>query len=194
MSTISPIHLEAATPAAQQLVLAAENHVGHPSNMLRTMAHSPAILEAYMHFNRAFQQPRMSTRLRGLLTMAIAQVMGSEYILSVAVALGTREGITLQELEAARCGDSEDSKIALALGFAISALREAGKTDPSEVAALQEAGYSDEEIVEIIGIISLNFLRNFFNLIVQTEVDFPHIRTTEPIQKDLGSQAVAADR
>ena len=192
MPAIEPVRLEVADATAQPLVQAAESRLGRSTNMLRTMAHSPAILETYPHFNRAFEKTKMTSKLRGLLTMATAQAMGSEYILSVALVLGVREGLAPEELEAARQAQSDDPKIAAALGFAIRALEAGGKVEPAFVATLHQSGYSDEEIVEIIGAIGINLFRNFFNLIARTEVDFPHLRASEPIQKDLLPPAVFA--
>ena len=191
MSSIEPIRLELADATAQQLVRAAESRLGQSTNMLRTMAHSPAILETYLHFNRAFERTRMTTKLRGLLTIAIAQEMRSEYILSVAVALGVREGLSLEELEAARHTKCDDPRITAALSFAIHAIQVDGKVEPASVASLREAGYSDEEIVEIIGAIAINLFRNFFNLIAGTEVDFPRLRAPDPIQNNQLQPAVA---
>jgi len=136
MPAIEPIRLELADATAQQLVRAAESRIGQSTNMLRTMAHSPAILETYLHFNRAFEKTKTTTKLRGLLTIAIARAMGCEYILSVAVALGLREGLSLEELEAARHRQSEDPKIGAALSFAVRAIEEGGKIDPASVATL----------------------------------------------------------
>ena len=56
-----------------------------------------------------------------------------------------------------------------------------GRTDPADLKALQDAGYSDQQIVEIIGLIGLNVFRNYFNLIVETDVDFPHVKLTEAL-------------
>jgi alkylhydroperoxidase family enzyme len=188
MPTIEPISLELADAIAQQLVRAAENRIGQSTNMLHTMAHSQSILETYLHFNRAFEHTKMTTKLRGLLTIAIAQAMGCEYILSVALALGVREGLSLEELEAGRHTQSEDPKIAAALNFAVRAIEEQAKIDPPSVATLRRAGYTDEEIVEIIGAIALNLFRNFFNLIAGTEVDFP--QTSDRMQGDLVSSSI----
>jgi alkylhydroperoxidase family enzyme len=44
------------------------------------------------------------------------------------------------------------------------------------VEQLRSAGYSDEEIVDVIGVIALNLFRNYFNLIAGTEVDFPLVK------------------
>ena len=125
----------------------------------------------------------MSTRLRGLITVAMAQLLGCEYMLSVAAAVGTREGLSSEEFEVARNAESHDPKIAQALRFAKRMVENHGHVEASEVAALHEAGYGDEEIVELIGAIALNLFRNYFNLAVQTEIDFPLIRVTEPLPK-----------
>jgi alkylhydroperoxidase family enzyme len=44
------------------------------------------------------------------------------------------------------------------------------------VESLRQAGFSDQEIVEFIGIIGLNVWRNLVNLIVQTPIDFPPVK------------------
>ena len=181
MPTIEPIELEAAGEKSRELLDTTERRIGRSSNMLRTMAYSPAVLEAYLQFNRAFEHTRMSPRLRGLLTVAIAQALGCEYILSVGFALGQREGLSRNELEAARRGESNDDKIARALRFALHAVERRGDVAPEMVAALHEAGYSDEERVEIIGAIALNLFRNYFNLIVRPEVDFPQVPVSYPL-------------
>jgi hypothetical protein len=51
------------------------------------------------------------------------------------------------------------------------------------VAALEEAGYSDEERIEIVGANGLNLFRNHFNLIVRKDVDFPLVRVSEPLYR-----------
>jgi hypothetical protein len=60
----------------------------------------------------------MSPKLRGFVSIAMAQLMSCEYVLSIAAALGVREAISLQELEAARKLESNDPKISPALRFA----------------------------------------------------------------------------
>jgi alkylhydroperoxidase family enzyme len=86
-------------------------------------------------------------------------------------------------VQAARSLESNDPKITQALRFAKRMLDFQGQVEPTDVASLQRAGYTDEEIVEIIGVIALNVFRNFFNLAVRTEVDFPLVRVGEPLLK-----------
>ena len=191
MPNIEPI-LEFADGKTQQLLQSAEGRIGQTSNMLRTMAHSGGVLDAYLHFNHVYEQARITTKLRGLITAAIAEALGGEYILSVAAALGTRQGITLDELEEARRGQSKDGKIAVALRLAVEAVKAEGKVDLQLMGAMRDAGYSEEETVEIIGFIGLNLFRNYFNLIAGTAVDFPCVRVGEPIGKGIAQPAHSA--
>ena len=65
--------------------------------------------------------------------------------------------------------------------FAALAVKQQGHVPPSEVEALRQAGYSDQEIVELIGMIAIDIWRNLFNLIVGTTVDFPPVKLNEPL-------------
>lgn len=183
MQTLTSIDLANANAKSQQLLESFQQRRGRIPNMVRVMAHSPAILQAYLDFNHAFEQTRMTPKLRALIAVSLAQLMGCEYVLSIAAALGTREGITVEEFEAARKGESQDPKIAAALGFARHVIQQQGKASAEETNRLRKAGYDEEEIVEIIGAIVLMVFRNYFNLIVQTEVDYPPVKLDKPLQK-----------
>src|SRR5437879_7856937 len=143
MQTLKPIDPSTATAKTKQLLAAFEQLRGRSSNMLRVVAQSPPILEAYLQFNRAFEHTRMSTRLRGLITVAMAQHLGCEYMLSVAAAVGTREGLSSEEFEAARNAESHDPKIAQALRSEERRVGKERRSRAEQVSALHEAGYGD---------------------------------------------------
>ena len=119
----------------------------------------------------------MTPRLRGLISTAVAEINGCDYTLSIAFALGRREGLTEEELTDARRAEANDPRVSAALRFAAKIVRERGRVSGSDMAEVRNAGFSDEEIVEIIALVALNIFRNYFNLIAGTEVDFPLVRT-----------------
>lgn len=179
MQTLNPIDPSTAHPKAKELLVTFESLRGRSSNMLRVLAQSPAILEAYLNFNRSFDQTHMSPKLRALITIVVAQSLDCDYMLSLAHAIAARQAVSPEEFEAARTAKSSDPKISQALSFAKRMVEMHGKVERSEVAAVQRVGYTDEEIVEIIAAIALNIFRNYFNLAVHTEVDFPRIRASQ---------------
>ena len=147
---------------------------------MRVMANSPAILAAYLRFNQAFEEANMTARLRALITTAVAELNGCDYTLSVAMGLGRHVGLSEQELDAARQIHASDPKAGAALRFAASLVRERGRVAAAEVENLRGCGFSDEEIVEMVALVTLNLFRNYLNLVADTEIDFPVVRSKQP--------------
>jgi hypothetical protein len=42
-------------------------------------------------------------------------------------------------------------------------------------ATVKAAGYSDEEILEILGNVAVNLFTNYFNHLAATDIDFPRV-------------------
>jgi len=150
-------------------------------NMGRTLAHSPAMLDAYLHFLGALEHGQLSPLLQTLVSGTVAQEMGGEYMLAAIVELGSRAGLSPKQLEDSRHARSDDQKTQRALQFAAKVIQEHGHLPALEVESLRRAGFSDEQIVELIALIAINVWRNLFNLIAQTSVDFPPVRLDQPL-------------
>jgi uncharacterized peroxidase-related enzyme len=174
---LKPIDPSTATGHTKDLFGIIEQSLKRIPNMIRLMANSPAILGAYLQFNEAFEHTTLTPQLRGLITAAVSEINGCDYTLSVALALGRHEGLNEEDLRAARRAEANEPKTAAALRFAAKIVRERGHVPASEVERLRDAGFTDEEVVEIIAAVALNVFRNYFNLIAATEIDFPLVRT-----------------
>ncbi len=108
-----------------------------------------------------------------LISAAVSSANGCQYTLATAFAFGRKEGLSEDELAAAGDGKADDPKIAVALRFALHLVRKRGSVSRSEVKELRDAGWGDQEIVEIVALVALNIFRNYVNLAVGTELDFP---------------------
>lgn len=184
MPTLKAIDPSTSHEKSAELVARAEQRLGRSSNMMRIMANSPAILGAYLNFNQAFEQVKMTAQLRALITTAVAELNGCDYTLSVAMVLGRHTGLTEDQLLAARRVQAIEPKAAAALRFAAAVVKDRGKVPAEEVEELRGVGFTDEEIVEIVALVSLNIFRNYLNLVAGTEIDFPSAPVT--IRKDNG--------
>lgn len=61
--------------------------------------------------------------------------------------------------------------------FAQTIVVQKGQVSSAAVDSVRAAGYTDAEIAEIVANVGLNIFTNYFNNIVQTEVDFPRVPT-----------------
>ena len=173
MQTLKPIDAGTASGKTKDLFGAIEKRVGRVPNMIRTMGHSPSVLEAYLHFNEAFEQTKTNAALRSLISAAVSSANGCQYTLATAFAFGRKEGLTDDELAKATEGEAYDPKTAATLRFVLNLVRNRGSVSGAEVKGLQDAGWGDQEIVEIVALVALNIFRNYFNLVAGTELDFP---------------------
>ncbi len=176
MSVLSPIDPSAATDQTKQLLDGLQQRLGRIPNMIRVMAHSPAALDGYLDFTYAMQRTKLSASLRNQLALVVAEATGSRYFLALAEALSRRDGLGPEEIAAARRAESRDPGARAALRFAALMVQQRGHLPTDEAATLREAGFSDEQLVEIVALVGLNVFRGYFNLALGTELDAPPAR------------------
>ena len=81
-----------------------------------------------------------------------------------------------EEMAAAQLGESSDPKTRAALLFALKVVGQRGQVSGADVQALRDAGFSDEQVVEILAHVALNLFTNYVNLAFAVPVDFPAVK------------------
>lgn len=152
-------------------------------NMMKIMGNSPAVLEAYLNFNEDLSQGVLSTVLREQIALVVAQENSCQYCLAAHTAIGGMAGLHKNEMLYNREGHSDNHKTELALQFAKNIVGQRGLVDESKVQELRNAGYTEEEIAEIVANVCLNLFTNYFNQIAATEVDFPPAPTLQDVSR-----------
>jgi AhpD family alkylhydroperoxidase len=178
MALLQPIEPNEATGAAKVLLDGLLQRLPRVPNMLALLAHLPTVLGTYLNFTDAFNS-QLPERLRDLISITVAQITGCDYLLSFAHVLSKREGLSDEEMNAARRGESSDGKTAAVLRLAAKAAREHGRVSEGDLAAVLEAGYTDAELVAIVAYISFSVFRVYFNLMAQTSIDFPVVKSAD---------------
>ncbi len=77
------------------------------------------------------------------------------------------------EIERAQRFESEDDQRAAALRFAQEVVENRGHPSDEALDEVRNAGYTDEQIIEIVATINLANLTNYMNDFMGTEVDLP---------------------
>jgi alkylhydroperoxidase family enzyme len=171
MQTIQPVQPEDISRPARRLLDALDMKHGL-SNMLKTMAHSPGTLEAYLEFNRELEEGPLGAMLAEKVALTVAQAENAEYSLAFHTVRARNFGINDDEILSIREGRVADKKTEVALRFARALSR---RTGDYSVEDLRKAGYTDADIVAMIACVGLNSFANLFNIVAGTELDFPKV-------------------
>lgn len=177
MIKIQPVDPEKTTGKAKRLLDRVQSGFGMIPNVIGTMANAPVVLEAYLDMGGSLANGMLSPQLREQIALVVSEANHCEYCLSAHSAFGIMTGLEKDMILSSRQGDAVDEKTATALQFSKSVVEKRGMTDEAEITRLRNAGYTDEEIVEIIGNIALTMFTNYFNHIAGTAIDFPKVPT-----------------
>ncbi len=175
MARIAPIDPATAQGKAAELLAGVGKALGAVPNLMRTLAHSPAALQAYLGFGAALGTGKLTARVREQIALAVAGANNCEYCASAHAFLGGKLGVGAQEAQANLSATSSDPKVEAVLEFARQVVAKRGWVDDADVRRLRDAGYGDAELVEIIATVAVNIFTNYFNHVAQTEVDFPRV-------------------
>jgi uncharacterized peroxidase-related enzyme len=174
--------LQAIDPAqaegkAKALLDGVQKTLGMTPNLMRTLANSPAALEAYLGFLRALGGTGFDAKAREAIALAVAGENGCDYCASAHGALGARLGVTPEELARNLAARSAEPKLDAALRFAKTMVAKRGWVSDQDLRGVREAGHDDGAITDIVAIVAANVFSNYFNHVAQTEVDFPAVET-----------------
>jgi uncharacterized peroxidase-related enzyme len=158
------------------LLDAVKAKLGRTPNMMKTMAQSPAVLEAYLNFSGALGGGKLNARLREQIALISAEINGCGYCASAHTAIGKIVGLDEDAILAARNGNAADAKTDAALKFARTVIVNRGEVSDADLQAVKDAGFSDGEVGEIVANVALNIFTNYFNEIVKTDIDFPKVQ------------------
>ncbi|WP_313918850.1 carboxymuconolactone decarboxylase family protein [Tahibacter sp.] len=149
---------------------------GATPNMFRAVANSPAALQSLWGSFGALGKGVLPVKLGEQIAVAVADRNACDYCLAAHTALGRKAGASAEEMAAAQSGESADAPTAAALRFAVKLVDERGQVSDTDVQDLREAGFQDEQIVEILAHVALNLFTNYVNVAFAVPVDFPAIK------------------
>jgi uncharacterized peroxidase-related enzyme len=172
MSRIYPVERNT-NSKTQELFGAVEKKMGMVPNMISTMAHSPAVAQAYLGFSQSLAGGSLPASLREQISLVVGEANQCNYCVSAHCFLGSKAGLSESDLLDARHGMASDGSAHAALVFAQQIVDNRGHVSDEDVEEVRRAGYSDGEIAEIVANVALNIFTNYFNRVAETEIDFP---------------------
>ena len=138
---------------------------GQVGDMVATMAHSPAVLAGYLDLSRAMKRAQLDRALSERVSVAVQARLGCATCLDAHTEAARRVGVTDAEIELAHTATSADPRIAALLEFAMKVFTAPATVTDDDVVGLLAEGYSEREIVDVVGVVALNQLTGSFNLV-----------------------------
>lgn len=175
MSHVQLVDRDTATGPVREQLDQIHGAFGTVPAMFRAVASSPAALRSMWGSFGALGEGTLGAALGEQIAVAVANRNACAYCLAAHTALGRKAGVPKDAMTAAQSGRSDDPRTAAALRFALALVEERGQVPAAEVQAVRDAGFSDEEIVEIVAHVALNLFTNYVNVALDVPVDFPTV-------------------
>ena len=138
--------------------------------MVRTMANAPALLRGYLDLNRAMKRSHLDRRITERIALAAQEWLGCEYCVAAHAAAARKLGLSDRDIALARQGTATDPAIASIVAFGQQVIAAPAEITDADVERLRAHGYSDEQLAEVVGIVSLMLLTGAFNLVAGIEL------------------------
>lgn len=177
MSRIQTPAIESATGATAEIYAQIKKSAGKLPNAYAAIgALAPVALKAMLQAEGVLASSSLSKQDQETIKVIVSAVGGCDYCVAAHSMLGKMAGLKPDALKQIRGGGStgEDKRDALA-HFVRSLVSTSGTIAESEFTTIKNAGYTDEQLVEISLAIALITFTNVFNRINDTDVDFPAV-------------------
>ena len=145
---------------------------GKVPNLYATFAHSEHALGTYL----ALQNARSSIvgKAREVINLVVSQVNDCEYCLAAHTVIGGMMGFTPDQILEIRSGHASfDAKLDALARLARNLTETRGHADPALVDAFFEAGWTKENLVDVIVSIGDKTISNYLHAATKVPVDFP---------------------
>ncbi len=170
-----PIHSEENHPERSAEVLQkTKEKYGFIPNLLGALSEAPAAADAYMAMGEAVGKTSFTGEERHVAWFTINTYHGCDYCMAAHSAMAKGQGISESVIDSARSGnDYEDEKLQALKTFTLAMLDERGWVNEAAIDAFLAAGFTQQNVLELIVIIAHKTLSNYTNHIVHTPLDDP---------------------
>lgn len=173
MQRLNSVNPENATGRQKELLDTVQGAFGMVPNTTKVMANSPAVLESFLGFSQAMGSAAIGEKLHNQVKLSTSETNSCDYCTSILSAVAPSAGLSADEILAGRTRNAEDRRTKAALAFASDVLESRGKVSDLQLADVRDAGFDDDEIVEIVASVVLGCFTNFLNNVADTELDIP---------------------
>ena len=176
MPRIKQLQLDEAQTWTKNLFRKVEKSLGVIPNMFKCMGNSDVVLDGFLALNAGVGSGKLGPKNVKLIILATSELNECEYCAAAHTKMALDAGLlTEDECLNARRIKGPDAKSTKMLEFIKKIKLSNGKVSDDDIKEIKDAGYSDAEIVEMIGTIGLISIANYVSNVAQPDLDFPEV-------------------
>ncbi len=183
--TTFTIHTADSAPAeSKQQLESTQQRKGLIPNLYGVLAEAPIALEAYETLASLLMRASFTPTERHVVWFTINAYHDCHYCMAAHTLLAKVEKVPEDVIETARAvGSYEDPKLEALRVFTLNLVENRGWTSPEALDAFLAAGFTKQNVLEIVVVIAHKVLSNYTNHIVDTPVDdaFKRFTWTKPV-------------
>jgi uncharacterized peroxidase-related enzyme len=154
--------------------------IGMVPNLYAIMAHSENALGKYLAFQGA--KSSLSNKEKEAVNLVVSEVNGCVYCQSAHTVLGKMNGFSESDILDLRSGISSNSKLHAMVALAKDITQNKGRVNPASIDNFFAAGYTDENLIDLMMQISDKIAMNYLHNLTQIPVDFPIAEKLTPVK------------
>lgn len=164
--------IESAPEASKELLEYGEKKYGMLPNLFRYMAGAPTALESYIDLFNTFSKTSFTGGEQHLILLAISITNTCDYCTAAHTRAAKANGISSTILNAVRKKNVlEDQRLNILVNTAQKIVETNGNIDTEDLDRFYNAGFSPENIMEIIVGVSLKTISNYINHITENVIN-----------------------
>ncbi|TQF32962.1 carboxymuconolactone decarboxylase family protein [Bradyrhizobium sp. UNPA324] len=150
-------------------------NIGFTPNMMATFAQSPIAFNAWAALLASLSKA-LDVKTRDSIGLAVSEVNGCDYCLTVhSFTAEHLAKLPAEDIVLARKGHARDPKRDAAVQLARKIIEARGHVTDADLQAVRDVGYTDANIMEIVALVAMYSLTNFFNNVFNPDKDFPAV-------------------
>jgi AhpD family alkylhydroperoxidase len=162
---------EQVAPANQAIFDNLQKALGFVPNLFATIGYSDNGLSRYLAYQNA--KTSLSNKEKEAVNLIVSQVNGCVYCQSAHTVIGKMNGFTDEQIIDIRKGKSADAKLNALVKLAASITKNRGNADGDLVDDFYAQGYTNENLIDAILLISEKTAMNYLHNLTNVPVDFP---------------------
>ena len=166
-------YTEATAPeSVQAALIQVKEKYGFLPNLLGTMAGAPSLLKGYLALNELFSQTSLNPVEQQVVLLTVSRENECSYCVSAHSKIAGMHKVPENIIKALRDNTLlPDSKLETLSKFTQAVVSSKGWPQKSELDAFLQAGYSTQQVLEVVLGVGLKTLSNYTNHIAHTDLD-----------------------